>query len=164
MASEQELHRVARDLVQVRIIAGSLLRAYAPLLTDWEADFLEDMNSKTRVEPLSYRQVEKLLQIRDSYHVVSTYRGLSLSRILKQCYEARLDLSESDEEFVVNLHMRQADSVRSRDVPRLLRCAHSLGLVEDHTLVDSKQSFITEQPQQRRDPAVGRGPVAGPGA
>lgn len=134
MATEPELHRVSRDLDQVRSIANYLLNAYTLSLSEWEIKFLGDMTANDRDEHLSYRQVEKLLQIRDDYHSVTHYRGLALRRLVEICWEARCDLPEEDEEFVERLHDQGNDFVRARDVGRLLRCAHRLVWLEGHML------------------------------
>jgi hypothetical protein len=135
MATEPEIHRVRNDSDEARKLSKFLLDAYLPVLTDWEADFLEDMKSKKFADGLSYRQAEKLFQIRDDCHSVTHHRGLSLKVILQRCWEGRRDLSEGNEEFVGKLYSRNSDSVRSRDLPRLLVCAHQLGWIEPYMLI-----------------------------
>ena len=44
--------------------------------------------------------------------------------LLQKCSDGRLDLGES----------RKSDTVRSRDLPRLLECACKLDLIEPHML------------------------------
>lgn len=134
MATEPEIHRVRNDPGEARAISKFLLGVYQPVLTDWEADFLEDVMSKKFEDGLSYRQAEKLLQIRDDCHSVTHHRGLSLKILLQRCWEGRGDLSETNEDFIARLCSRNSDRVRSRDLPRLLACAHQLGWIEPHML------------------------------
>lgn len=125
-----------------------LLGAYEGVLTDWEADFLEDMTRKKFEDGLSYRQAEKLLQIRDDCHSVTHHRGLSLKLVLQRCWDGREDLSEGNEEFIVRLHSRNSEAVRSRDLPRLLACGHQLGWVERHLLIKTPPIEYDASPER----------------
>ncbi len=125
-----------------------LLGAYGHVLTDWEADFLDDMMSKTFEEGLSYRQAEKLLQIRDDCHSVTSHRGLSIEILLQKCSEGIKDLSESNEEFIGRLYSRNRYSVRSRDLPRLLDCAYQLDLIEPHMRISAPVIDYAQQAER----------------
>ncbi len=132
MASEPELLRMSRDLDEVRRTATYLLTLYRVSLTEWEIDFLKSMTANDAGGPLSYRQTEKLLQIRNDYEEVSTYRGISIARILRDCWDARLDLEEDNAEFVDRLKAANKEQIVRRHLGRLVGCAIQLNLIEDY--------------------------------
>jgi hypothetical protein len=73
---------------------------HTPDLTDWEKDFLVSINRQSEKDEFTTRQSEKLAQIRDDYELVTKLPGnFSVEIVLRKCYEARLDLSEPDEEW-----------------------------------------------------------------
>ncbi len=152
MAAEPEIHRVRNDPDEARAMSKFLLGAYQPVLSDWEADFLDDMMSKKFEEGLSYRQAEKLLQIRDDCHSVTHHRGLSVRILLQKCSEGRLDLSEGNEDFIARLCSRNSDSIRSRDLPRLLDCAYKLDLIEPHMLIKAPTIDYAAQAERASTP------------
>jgi hypothetical protein len=120
----REIQRLAGDPAGVRRIAKVLLTV--PGLTDRQIDFLSDMAEiKVRI---TTRQGETLIGIRDDLTEVTTYRDFNVSSLICQCWDARLDLSEADEEFIEK--MRGRTTIKRRDAPRLLRCARKLELIE----------------------------------
>ena len=131
MASWREIDRVRKDVNGARGLAQRLLKIYPGELTEWETDFLQSITSYTELFEFTTRQAEKLLEIRDDTEPVTQYRGFSIVRMIKQCYEARLDLSDADEQWVVELHQRDSRSVRRRQLRRLMDCARDLNIIED---------------------------------
>ncbi|MGB7102681.1 MAG: hypothetical protein WBD95_28460 [Xanthobacteraceae bacterium] len=79
----------------------------------------------------STRQSEKLLQIRNDYEIITTFQGFSIGSLLKGCYEARLDLSESQEARIVRLCGQSQTSVRRKDIGFLMHCARQLCVIEE---------------------------------
>jgi len=131
------------------------LRGSGLEFTDWEADFLEDIGT-FRGPQLSYRQVEKLLQIRDDYEQIKQFRGLLAQTLIQRCYEARADLpSEADEEFIESY--RGKDTIRRKHVGRLMRCAASLGFVEDYMWSGTPPQEFDVQAERSAEQANGRG-------
>lgn len=131
MASWQEIDRIRKDPKAFLALAKGL-RAHISELTDWEKDFLSSINSQNDKDEFTTRQSEKLLQIRDDYVSVTEIRGgFSVKIILRQCYEARLDLSEGDEEWIVQRFEQSPTTIRRKHAGRLRRCARQLGLIED---------------------------------
>jgi hypothetical protein len=129
MASWQEIDRVRKSLPEVRSVAERLLAT--PDLSSWETDFLQDISRIDDRDELTTRQAEKLLQIRDDAEFVGRYRGFSVRLLLDQCYLARIDLSEADEAWIVELRQRNRSVVRRRHIGRLIRCARKLHVLED---------------------------------
>jgi hypothetical protein len=131
MASWREIERVRKDPQAVRTMAKSLLKLPRIDFTDWEIDFLESMARYYGADELTARQGEKLVQIRDDAEVISEFRGFSVRLLLKGCWEARLDLSEADEEWIGEMRERCGHAIARRYVGRLMRCARELNLIEE---------------------------------
>lgn len=130
MASWSEIERIRKDTAAARSIARLLFASEREALTEWEAGFIESLIGYVDDE-LTTRQVEKLLEVRDSLVLVAEHRGFSISRLLRNCYEARLDLSEDDEGWIVELYATGHHSIRRGQVVRLMRCARQLGLIDE---------------------------------
>jgi hypothetical protein len=143
MASWREIDRVRKDRQAVADIAKRLLSLPASEFTDWELDFLRSIRRPRNVEEFTTRQAEKLLQIRDDIEEVTEVFGFSVKLLLKGCVEARLDLSEGDEEWVLARSHANSVSIRRKHVGRLLRCARELSLLEE------------EHPERREATAMG---------
>jgi hypothetical protein len=85
-----------RETNGARELAKRLLKIYPGEFTDREKDFLEFITGYTALFEFMTRQSETLLEIRDDAEPVAQYRGLGIAILLKQRFEARLDLSEPD--------------------------------------------------------------------
>jgi hypothetical protein len=134
MASWAEIERVRKDPTAVRRLAKfllNLLKLSHVEFTDWEIDFLEGMARRDAEQELTTRQSEKLLQIRDDAEVISEFRGFSVRSLLRRCHDARLDLAEGDEEWVVEMFERSQSTIKRKQVGRLMRCARELQIIED---------------------------------
>ena len=162
MASYREMHAVGSDPVRVRNLALSLLalaKTAENVFTEWELTFLRDIAkqsaetmtlspkerkefkfSQERAEALlalrDFRlttlQAEKLFEIRDATELHRDICGISVRNLINRCYEARLDLSEADEEFIERLWQRGVTELRRNDLSRLKRCSKQLGELEDY--------------------------------
>ena len=162
MASHREMHAISSDPARVRNLALSLLalaKTADDVFTEWELTFLRDMAeqsaeiitlspkerrefkfSKDKAEALlalrDFRlttlQAEKLFEIRDATELHRDISGISVSNLIKRCYEARLDLNEGDEEFIERLWTRGVSELRHNDLSRLKRCSKQLGELEDY--------------------------------
>jgi hypothetical protein len=131
MASWKEIDRFRKDPDRFRALAARLLVSFADL-TDWERDFLYSIKMQRNLKDYTNRQAEKLLQIRDDNEKVTELSGCySIKLILRQCYEARLDLSEEDEEWISHVFKEDPTSIKRKYAGRLLRCARQLGFIED---------------------------------
>jgi hypothetical protein len=130
MASWQEIDRIRKNPRAFRSLAKSLL-THLTDLTEWEADFLASIVVEKDREEFTTRQSEKLLQIRDDYEIVTKIRGdFGVKTVLRQCYEARLDLDEGDEEWLVRRYEESQTTIRRKHAGRLRRCACQLGFID----------------------------------
>jgi hypothetical protein len=85
-----------------------------PDLTDWERDFLESLVAGPP-ERLSTRQAEVLFEIRGDNELISNVGGnIKVSNLIQRAYEARPDLDEGDEEWIVAIRNRGTTSLRRR--------------------------------------------------
>ena len=132
MASWREIDRIRKDPTAFRALAMKLLKIGTDL-TDWEKDFLASIVNDRDSKEFTTRQSEKLLQIRDDNESVTKCRdGFSVALLLRQCREARLDLTESDEAWIEGLLDRSNSvSIKRKHVGRLLRCARQLHVIEE---------------------------------
>jgi hypothetical protein len=135
MSSYLEMHEIGKDPVRVRALAMKLLVLHHDELTDWEIDFLKNMSEWTGPDALSTRQAEVLVELRDNLTKRSTVDGLSVRNLIANCWLARLDLSEEDEEFIERV--RGKSELNRRNIRRLLYCARELGLVERYVDLDA---------------------------
>jgi len=131
MASWQEIDRIRKAAKGFRALAKGLYTHISDL-TEWEKDFLSSIKDQREKDEFTTRQSEKLLQIRDDYVSVTEIQGgFSVRLIFRQCHEARLDLSDDDEAWIVQRFEQSQTTIRRKHAGRLRRCARELGLIED---------------------------------
>jgi hypothetical protein len=119
---------VGRDRGRFTLMAKQCL--LFPDLTEWERDFLESLVARPP-ERLSTRQAEVLFEIRDDNELISNIGGtINVSNLIQRAYEARLDLDEGDEEWIVAIWNRGATSLQRGHLGRLKRCCVQLGELE----------------------------------
>jgi hypothetical protein len=136
MASHIEMQRIAADPVAVRSLADYLLLLHDAGWTEWETDFLHNMSKHKGPEPISMRQREVLLQLRDDAKLYSKFDSFSIAVLIKNCWQARYDLSEGNEEFIARLREAGATALKRRALMRLLSCSRDLGLIDRFVAVD----------------------------
>jgi len=132
MQNYREIDRVRKDSVAVRSLAKRLLAIPNHDWTGWEVDFLEGMTRHHGPDPLTTRQGEKLMELRDDAEYHSKYRGLSVKILIEKCNLGRDDLDPADAEFVEALYASGATSIKRRQLFRLLRCGRELSHIEQH--------------------------------
>ena len=131
MTDYREINDLAKDAGRARSIAVYLLKLGDIDWTDWELDFLDTM--RAREEPLSTRQAEKLVELRDDAVLYRKVDGFVLKTLIGQCFHYRDELnSDHDREFVEGLKSSGQEALRKRDAVRLLRCARAIGEIEQH--------------------------------
>lgn len=129
MSKERQINALAKDPLRARNTANYLLSFRDVEWTDWELDFLESMAG--RADELSYRQAEKLLELRDGAVRHTHASGIRLSAMLETLWRQREDLdSDDDRAFLERLKLRGETALRRRDALRLRYCAIALGEIE----------------------------------
>src|SRR5262249_55465830 len=131
MASWREIDGVRKDPQRAADIAKRLLSLPASEFSEWELEFLRSIWRLRNVEEFTTRQVGELLQIRDDTEELTQVLGFSVPLLLKGCVEARFDLSEADEEWVLARSKVSKHSIRRKHAGRLMRCARDLNLIEE---------------------------------
>lgn len=130
MASWPEIERFRKSADECRALAARLLKIPDSELTEWERLFLDGIVLKIGVEQFSTRQAEKLLQIRDDTQLVETIDSFSVAILLRKVHAARLDLSESDEDWIVALYDPNRNTIKRRNAGRLKALARTLNLID----------------------------------
>ena len=116
----------AKDLTFFRELAARLQQLPDNDWTDWEWEWLAAMARKSDTYAPSEKERQKLAQI-DSYaEPFSDCDGLSVATMVNMCHRYHLDFPEEDSDFVVDLYRRQAQTLRKRQLRRLVKlCAES---------------------------------------
>ena len=130
MASHIEMQRLAADTAGIRSLASYLLTVNAVGWTDWELEFLGSMATRADPEPISIRQREVLFELRDDAKTYAKIDGFSVATLMRDCWLARMDLSEVDEEFIDHLKKKNETALKRRPLFRLLHCARQVGLID----------------------------------
>jgi hypothetical protein len=137
MQDYKEIDRIRKDLGAVRSLAKRLLKLSHADWNDWEIDFLQHMAGHKGPDPITTRQGEKLLELRDDAEYYSSVRGFSVESLIKNCWLARDDLdSEDDRKFIERLKETSCLSVKRRQLRKLLACARELSEIEQYVLID----------------------------
>lgn len=107
----RELKRLADDPQAARGLADLLLTHRADLLSDGAQDLLASLKTRAGEKPLTMRQLEALLDIRDRSTVSNKVGPYNLAKLVRQVWERRADLADfEDEEWIASL--RERDLVR----------------------------------------------------
>ena len=137
MQDYKEIDRIRKDLVAVRSLAKRLLELPHTDWNDWEVDFLQHMARDKGPDPITTRQGEKLLELRDDAEYYSSVRGFSVQSLIKNCWLARDDLdSEDDRKFIAQLKETSYSSIKRRQLRKLLACVRELGEIEQYVSID----------------------------
>jgi hypothetical protein len=127
----REIDRIRKRPDVAQGIARSLIETFpAADFSDSESDFLHSLVRFERVQEFTRLQIEWLLLIQDELREATEVYGFSIHLLLKQCFEARLDLSEDDEEWITLRRETNPHAVPRKFVRRLLRCSCALYLID----------------------------------
>ena len=119
MASDIEIECIRKDPDLWRSLAKRLQLGGAGL-TDWEDTFTYDISSLIGVKELSFRQGEKLIQIRDDTVLVSEYHGQTGKFLIKTCKELSPWFDyDDDQAWVAKLFESGRTSVARKEAARL---------------------------------------------
>jgi len=98
---------------------------------------LQHMARHKGPDPITTRQGEKLLELRDDAEYYSSVRGFSVQSLIKNCWLARDDLdSEDDRKFIAQLKETSYSSIKRRQLRKLLACVRELGEIEQYVSID----------------------------
>jgi hypothetical protein len=129
MASHVDMKKLGDDPDAVKRLAVFLLTLDDAGWTEWERLFLESLSDRRSTEPLSQRQREILVDLRDSVQSFTQVRGFSVAMLIRACWEHRLDLEDDDLDFVERLKADGPKTLKRRAAYRILACAHRLDVV-----------------------------------
>jgi hypothetical protein len=137
MQDYKEIDRLRKDLAALRSLAKRLLELPHADWSEWEIDFLQHMARHKGPDPITTRQCEKLLELRDDAEYYFSVRGFSVQSLIKNCWLARDDLdSEDDRKFIERLKETSYSRVKRRQLRKLLACARELGAIEQYVAID----------------------------
>jgi len=138
MQDYKEIDRLRKDSVAVNSLAKRLLVIPNRDWNDWELDFLEHMARHRGPDPITTRQGEKLIELRDYSEYHSSVKGFSVASLIANCWLARDDLSTAEaRKFIQELKASSVSSLRSRQLAKLLACARELGEIEKYIAIDA---------------------------
>ena len=128
MSDYRELDALAKDPQRASLTAAMLLALKDADWNDWEADFLENLS--TWKTPLSTRQAEKLIELRDAGILYEKIDGFSLKTLIDKLWTNRDELTDRD--FIDQLKASGAVKLRRRQALKLLAYARQIGEIEPH--------------------------------
>jgi hypothetical protein len=132
MASWTEIDRVRKNPNTFKTLAAKLLKQ-PNNWWDYAERFLRDISKYPHPE-LNTRQAEFLLKLRDDTVIHYTIRGgFSVAILIKNCFEARLELINDDDiEFIESLHNSGRAFVTGRQLGWFIRICKELGEIEGY--------------------------------
>jgi len=136
MQDYKEIDRIRKNLVALRSLAKRLLDLPRADWNGWELDFLQHMARHKGPDPITTRQCEKLLELRDDAEYYSSVRGFSVQSLIKNCWLARDGLESDDRKFIEHLKETSCSCVKRRQVRKLLACARQVGEIEQYVSID----------------------------
>jgi hypothetical protein len=132
----REIDRIRKDAVAVSSLAKRLLVTPNHDWSDWELDFLQHIARHRGRDPITTRQGEKLIELRDDAEYHSSAQGFSVLSLITNCWLARDDLSsEQNKKFIEELKASGVSAIRRRQLGKLLACARELGEVETYVAI-----------------------------
>jgi hypothetical protein len=128
MIDYRELDALAKDPRRASLTATMLLTLEDADWNEWEIDFLENLSSwKT---PLSTRQAEKLIELRDVGVLYDKIDGFALKALIDKLWTYRHELADAS--FIEHLKASRAVKLRKRQALKLLAYARQIGEIEPH--------------------------------
>ena len=138
MQDYKEIDRVRKDSVAVKSLAKRLLSIPNHDWNDWELEFMDHIVRHRGLEPITTRQGEKLIELRDHSQYHSSVQGFRVASLITNCWLARDDLkNEEDRKFIDNLKTSGASALRRRHLGKLLACARQVGAVEKYIAIEA---------------------------
>jgi replication fork clamp-binding protein CrfC len=133
MASHIEMKRLSDDLDAVHRLVQFLQTVTTAEWTEWELNFLDSLQLRKSKDPLSLRQTEKLIELRDAAQTFSRYEGYSIKTLISSCHSNALDLADDEDvAFIERLKAENPATLKRRPLFRLVRCARELDIIHDY--------------------------------
>jgi hypothetical protein len=112
----REMRNLANDPVRVRALAGMTLKLLGAQVPDSAEDFLTRLSKYDGSAQLTTLQLEFLYSLREQSTRRSRVGHYSAATLVKKVFEARLDLSNfEDEEWIVSQHDRSPNIALSNN-------------------------------------------------
>jgi hypothetical protein len=92
---------------------------------------LENMVTRAAPEPIGMRH-GRYSGLRDETEYHSRIDGISVRTLIEKCYEYRLNLNESDADWIEELWRKGTSSLKRGALGRLRRCCVKLGVLEPY--------------------------------
>jgi hypothetical protein len=125
------LKDIAADPARFREKVMELYRLEHHDWTDWELDWFEAMLRRSHSYKHSEKEQAKLIELDGFSATCTAYDGRSVHELIDLGYCFRLDLHESDQDFLVNLREKwRANFLRIRQLRRLVHLLEDMGELE----------------------------------
>jgi hypothetical protein len=139
MTDYKEVNALQRDLDRARSVAEFLLALVGMDWTEWEVSFLnsiikqvDDRIASRNKEPLSTRQAEMLVELRDDSVWYESPDNFSIKALVNDCFVMQHLLSENEVDFIKHHKVAGTTKHRRREVIFLFRCARKAMAIEPH--------------------------------
>jgi hypothetical protein len=139
MTDYREINELQRNLPRAKRLAEFLLMIVGMEWNSWEVAFLESIirqvDQRLAVkdkDPLSTRQVEVLVELRDESVLYEHPEGFSIRLLLNDCFEMRHLLNDHEVEFIERHKTAGATKLRRRQVKFLFHCARKALVIEPY--------------------------------
>jgi hypothetical protein len=131
MTDWRKINEISKDPQAVRSLARKLLKLPYASWPEYSRKFLENM-AKQR-EPITTRQAEYLIELRDETELHQVAGGFSLESLIEDCWRHReadrhRGLSDENRDFIERMRGKRA--LPRPQLRRLFACCRELGLIE----------------------------------
>jgi len=138
MTNWREINEISKDPQAVRSLARRLLKLPYMSWPKHGRGFLENM-AKER-EPITTRQAEYLIELRDETELHRVVGGFSVQSLIENCWrnrepDRRSSLSDENCDFIERI--RGKNVLPRRQLHRLFACCRELGLIEAYINIGS---------------------------
>lgn len=129
----QEINQLSKDPVAVCRIAKRLLALPDVSWSEYAESFLQNMAASR--QPISTRQAEFLIVLRNEGTLYQVVEGFSIPSLIEDCWRNRepdrhCGLSDDNCEFIERIRGKTA--LRRPQLLRLFACCRDLGLIEGY--------------------------------
>ena len=138
MTNWREINEISKDPQAVRSLARKLLKLPYMSWPEHGRGFLENMAKKR--EPVTTRQAEYLIELRDDTELHQVVGRFSVGSLIEDCWrnrepDRRRGLSDENCDFIERI--RGKNALPRRQLQRLFACCRELGLIEAYIDIGS---------------------------